>query len=74
MGDHAEIMKNLSQKQDDVTYAVLTPNLKGLQSALQCGAKEVVSTDVVIYSLLLFLTVIKLSQKKLTSLVLTLGK
>ena len=63
MGDHAEIMKNLSQKQDDVTYAVLTPNLKGLQSALQCGAKEVVSTDVVIYSLLLFLTVIKLSHK-----------
>ena len=43
MGDHAEIMKNLSQKQDDVTYAVLTPNLKGLQSALQCGAKEIVS-------------------------------
>ena len=42
MGDHAEIMKNLSQKQDGITYAVLTPNLKGLQSALECGAQEVV--------------------------------
>lgn len=42
MGDHATIMKTLSQKQDGITYAVLTPNLKGLQSALECGAKEVV--------------------------------
>jgi len=41
MGDHATIMKTLSQKQDGITYAVLTPNLKGLQSALECGAKEV---------------------------------
>ena len=42
MGDHSEIMKSLSQNQDGITYACLTPNLKGLQSALSCGAKEVV--------------------------------
>ena len=41
MGDHIEIMNSLSQKTDGITYSVLTPNLKGLKSALDCGAKEV---------------------------------
>ncbi len=42
MGDHVEVMKALSSKQrHQVTYSVLTPNLKGLKSALECGAQEV---------------------------------
>ena len=41
MGDHTEIMTALSNKSDGITYSVLTPNLKGLKSALDCGAKEV---------------------------------
>ena len=41
MKDHVEIMKTLSKRHDHVTYSVLTPNIKGLQTALQCGAKEV---------------------------------
>ena len=41
MGDHIEIMKTLSKKRDSVAYSVLTPNIKGLRTALDCGAKEV---------------------------------
>ena len=41
MKDHAEIMKTLSKKRDQVTYSALTPNIKGLRTALSCGAKEV---------------------------------
>ena len=41
MGDHIEIMKALSKKRDQISYSVLTPNIKGLRTALDCGAKEV---------------------------------
>ena len=41
MGDHTEIMNALSKKSDGITYSVLTPNLKGLKAALDCGAQEV---------------------------------
>lgn len=43
MGDHVEIMKALSSKKrlPGVTYSVLTPNIKGLKAALECGATEV---------------------------------
>ncbi|MFM9271360.1 hydroxymethylglutaryl-CoA lyase [Halomonas elongata] len=40
MADHREVMWNLARL-DGVTYAALTPNLKGLESALECGAQEV---------------------------------
>lgn len=43
MGDHVEIMKALASKQrvPGVSYSVLTPNIKGLKTALECGATEV---------------------------------
>ena len=41
MGDHVEIMKALSEERQKVSYSVLTPNLKGLKSAIDCGAQEV---------------------------------
>ena len=37
MADHREVMQNLARL-DGVTYAPLTPNLKGLEAALECGA------------------------------------
>ncbi|MFP4264069.1 MAG: hydroxymethylglutaryl-CoA lyase, partial [Halomonas sp.] len=40
MADHREVMKNLARR-DGVTYAALTPNLKGLEAALECGVEEV---------------------------------
>eukprot|EP01119_Soliformovum_irregulare_P020529 TRINITY_DN6666_c0_g1_i1.p1 TRINITY_DN6666_c0_g1~~TRINITY_DN6666_c0_g1_i1.p1 ORF type:complete len:352 (-),score=73.32 TRINITY_DN6666_c0_g1_i1:38-1093(-) len=40
MSDHAEVMKRLSQK-PGVSYPVLTPNVKGLEGAIQTGAKEI---------------------------------
>lgn len=40
MGDNAEVLKGI-EKVDGVTYPVLTPNLKGFESALNAGAKEV---------------------------------
>ncbi|CAM3314783.1 hydroxymethylglutaryl-CoA lyase [Halomonas lysinitropha] len=40
MADHLQVMKNLA-RQEGVTYAALTPNLKGLEGALECGVEEV---------------------------------
>ncbi|WP_280553607.1 hydroxymethylglutaryl-CoA lyase [Halomonas sp. 25-S5] len=40
MADHRQVMKNLARL-DGVTYAALTPNLKGLEGALECGVEEV---------------------------------
>lgn len=40
MADHREVMKNLARR-DGITYAALTPNLKGLEAALECGVEEV---------------------------------
>ncbi|MCL7938707.1 hydroxymethylglutaryl-CoA lyase [Halomonas sp. ATCH28] len=40
MADHQQVMKNLARR-DGVTYAALTPNLKGLEGALECGVEEV---------------------------------
>ena len=40
MGDNAEVMKGI-KRQPGVSYPVLTPNLKGFQSALAAGAEEV---------------------------------
>ncbi|XP_033638157.1 hydroxymethylglutaryl-CoA lyase, mitochondrial-like [Asterias rubens] len=40
MGDHKEVMEAIN-RQDGVNYPVLTPNVRGLQSALAVGAKEV---------------------------------
>ncbi|AXY42572.1 hydroxymethylglutaryl-CoA lyase [Halomonas sp. JS92-SW72] len=40
MADHREVMQNLARL-EGVTYAVLTPNLKGLEAALECGVEEV---------------------------------
>lgn len=40
MSDHANVMKGLNKK-TGVSYPVLTPNLKGFESAISAGAKEV---------------------------------
>ncbi|MCE9661952.1 hydroxymethylglutaryl-CoA lyase [Halomonas sp. M5N1S17] len=40
MADHREVMTGLTRRQG-VTYAALTPNLKGLEAALECGVEEV---------------------------------
>ena len=40
MADHRQVMKNIARL-DGVTYAALTPNLKGLEAALECGVEEV---------------------------------
>nr|WP_298248734.1 hydroxymethylglutaryl-CoA lyase [uncultured Halomonas sp.] len=40
MADHREVMTGLTRR-DGVTYAALTPNLKGLDAALECGVEEV---------------------------------
>ncbi|NWN81791.1 MAG: hydroxymethylglutaryl-CoA lyase [Halomonas sp.] len=40
MADHREVMTGLTRR-DGVTYAALTPNLKGLEAALECGVEEV---------------------------------
>ncbi|MGC3872998.1 hydroxymethylglutaryl-CoA lyase [Halomonas sp. GXIMD04776] len=40
MADHREVMNGL-ERRNDVTYSALTPNLKGLEAALECGVKEV---------------------------------
>ena len=40
MGDAREVMTGI-QRRSGVTYAALTPNLKGLESALECGVQEV---------------------------------
>ncbi|GHE22042.1 hydroxymethylglutaryl-CoA lyase [Halomonas urumqiensis] len=40
MADHREVMTGLARR-DGVTYTALTPNLKGLEAALECGVEEV---------------------------------
>ena len=40
MADHREVMQGLTRR-DGVTYSALTPNLKGLEAALECGVDEV---------------------------------
>jgi hydroxymethylglutaryl-CoA lyase len=40
MADHAEVFAAI-EKLPDVTYPVLTPNMKGFEAALAAGAKEV---------------------------------
>lgn len=40
MADHREVMSRLKRR-DGVTYSALTPNLKGLEAALECGVEEV---------------------------------
>jgi hydroxymethylglutaryl-CoA lyase len=40
MADHADVMRGL-QCDGDTRFSVLTPNLKGFESALACGAREV---------------------------------
>nr|WP_297458716.1 hydroxymethylglutaryl-CoA lyase [uncultured Halomonas sp.] len=40
MADHREVMAGLTRR-PGVTYSVLTPNLKGLDAALECGVEEV---------------------------------
>ncbi|XP_070506303.1 hydroxymethylglutaryl-CoA lyase, mitochondrial-like [Chironomus tepperi] len=40
MGDNTEVLQGID-KVDGVSYPVLTPNLKGFESALAAGAKEV---------------------------------
>ena len=40
MADHREVMTGLKRR-DGVVYSALTPNLKGLEAALECGVDEV---------------------------------
>ena len=40
MADHREIMQSI-RRLPNVSYPVLTPNLKGYQAALEVGAQEV---------------------------------
>ncbi|WP_227368492.1 hydroxymethylglutaryl-CoA lyase [Halomonas sp. M20] len=40
MADHREVMAGL-ERRDGITYSALTPNLKGLEAALECGVQEV---------------------------------
>ncbi|MGB8713361.1 MAG: hydroxymethylglutaryl-CoA lyase, partial [Onishia taeanensis] len=40
MADHREVMAGL-RRREGVVYSALTPNLKGLEAALECGADEV---------------------------------
>jgi hydroxymethylglutaryl-CoA lyase len=40
MGDNTEVMKRIKRK-EGVWYPVLTPNIKGFDSAIEAGANEV---------------------------------
>tara|TARA_B100000700_G_scaffold86978_3_gene97898 strand:+ start:4013 stop:4912 length:900 start_codon:yes stop_codon:yes gene_type:complete len=40
MADHREVMTGLKRR-DGVVYSALTPNLKGLEAAFECGVDEV---------------------------------
>lgn len=40
MADHREVITGLKRR-DGVVYSALTPNLKGLEAALECGVDEV---------------------------------
>ncbi|XP_059090625.1 hydroxymethylglutaryl-CoA lyase, mitochondrial-like isoform X2 [Tigriopus californicus] len=41
MADHNEIMTALKEDRSEVNYPVLVPNIKGLESALKVGVKEI---------------------------------
>merc|ERR1719414_757477 len=42
MPDHKEILKAVNNLQNEnLSFPVLVPNVKGLEAALECGAKEV---------------------------------
>merc|ERR1719282_1467908 len=42
MADHREVLSAVSKNREaGVTFPVLTPNIKGYESALECGASEV---------------------------------
>ncbi|RTR06582.1 hydroxymethylglutaryl-CoA lyase [Halomonas nitroreducens] len=40
MADHREVMAGLTRR-EGIVYSALTPNLKGLEAALECGVEEV---------------------------------
>ncbi len=40
MGDNKEVMAGIT-RYDGISYPVLTPNLKGLEAAIEAGAQEV---------------------------------
>ncbi|MBB3232597.1 hydroxymethylglutaryl-CoA lyase [Halomonas stenophila] len=40
MADHHEVMTGL-RRREGIVYSALTPNLKGLEAALECGVEEV---------------------------------
>ncbi|RAR61563.1 hydroxymethylglutaryl-CoA lyase [Onishia taeanensis] len=40
MADHREVMQGI-RRREGVVYSALTPNLKGLEAALECGVDEV---------------------------------
>ncbi|XKE46970.1 hydroxymethylglutaryl-CoA lyase [Halomonas organivorans] len=40
MADHREVMTGL-ERREGIVYSALTPNLKGLEAALECGVEEV---------------------------------
>ena len=40
MGDNSDVMNSI-ERRPDISYPVLTPNMKGFQSALNAGATEV---------------------------------
>lgn len=40
MADAKEVFKNINKKQN-IHYPVLVPNLKGLESAIECGVSEI---------------------------------
>ena len=40
MADNTRVLKGIT-KREGVSYPVLVPNVKGMESALQCGVKEI---------------------------------
>ena len=40
MGDNTEVLNGITRK-EGVSYPVLVPNVKGMESALKCGVKEI---------------------------------
>lgn len=40
MSDHSQVLRAIT-RHPGVSYPVLTPNLKGLESALECGVEEI---------------------------------
>jgi len=40
MGDNSEVLSGINRK-EGVSYPVLVPNVKGMESALKCNVKEI---------------------------------